>query len=418
LANKKQKPRREFTKRQLSQWQRQKRRQRLILILGISIIVAVLGVVGAGWYIKEYRPLHQTVIKVNDTEFDMDYYIKVLKYRGEGQSEQYMQFLASQVVTVIERSELIKQGAMELGFTVTDEEVDEELNTYNPPLSKDYRDLVRAELLTNKLHDEYFEHKVPLSAEQRYIMVMFLESKSQAEEIRTRIEDGESFTELAGEFSMDNLSKGQDGDLGWRPEDVLAMQLNTSLVGEYAFSSEKGTVSPPIYDEAKFKEVGYWLIEVLERKEEPKEAHVQVILLGNDEEAEDIRARLEAGEEFSALAQEFSQHDGSKDSGGDLGWLPPDTMSPALDEFVFNGELETLSEPIRDDMVITEGGYWLVMVSDIDSDREIEDEDRNLMKSKLFDEWLSSVWDNSEVDDSYLDDAKKLWAIEKVKETI
>jgi len=51
LANQKvEKPKREVTKRQLSHWQQQKKRQRIILGLGIFIVVVVLGVLGAGWF--------------------------------------------------------------------------------------------------------------------------------------------------------------------------------------------------------------------------------------------------------------------------------------------------------------------------------------------------------------------------------
>ena len=98
MAKKKvEKPKREVTKRQLSQWQRQRRRQRIILGLGIFIVAAVLGIMGAGWYISHYQPRHQIVISVNDTKFNMDYYIKMLKYYGEGMPTQYMQFMADEV---------------------------------------------------------------------------------------------------------------------------------------------------------------------------------------------------------------------------------------------------------------------------------------------------------------------------------
>jgi len=79
VRKKREKPRREVTKHQLSRWQRQKRRQRIILGLGIFIIVAVLGIVGGAWYTNYYQPLHQTVIRVNDTKFNMDYYVEMLK---------------------------------------------------------------------------------------------------------------------------------------------------------------------------------------------------------------------------------------------------------------------------------------------------------------------------------------------------
>ncbi len=89
MAKKKaEKPKHELTKRQLSRWQQQKRRQRFILSSGILVIVAVLAVVGIGvynqWYTPEYKPLHETVIEVNDTKFDMNYYIKMLKFYERG----------------------------------------------------------------------------------------------------------------------------------------------------------------------------------------------------------------------------------------------------------------------------------------------------------------------------------------------
>ena len=128
MAKKKvEKPKREVTKRQLSHWQQQKKRQRIILGLGIFVVVAVLVVTGVGWYISYYQPLHQTVIRVNKTEFNMDYYIKMLKLYGEGWPIYYMDTLADEVVAVIERNELIRKGALDLGIVVSNKEVDEKL---------------------------------------------------------------------------------------------------------------------------------------------------------------------------------------------------------------------------------------------------------------------------------------------------
>ncbi|GAJ03627.1 unnamed protein product [marine sediment metagenome] len=112
MAKKKvEKPKREVTKRQLSHWQRQKKRQRIILGLGSFVVAVVLVVIGVGWYFGYYQPLHQTVISVNNTEFNMDYYIKVLKLYGEGWPVQYMDALADEVVAVIGRNELEKHPA-------------------------------------------------------------------------------------------------------------------------------------------------------------------------------------------------------------------------------------------------------------------------------------------------------------------
>jgi len=417
LTKKIEKPKREVTKRQLSRWQREKRRLRIIRTLGIFIIIVVLGVVGGGWYISQYRPLHQIVIRVNDTNFNMNYYIRMLKNYGQGQPDYYMYSLADEVVKVIQRNELIRQEAGELGISISDKQVDEELKSRDPPLNKDYRDVVRTEMIVNTLLDGYFEQQVPVFAEQRQILAMLLESESQATEVRDRIEDGEDFGKLAGELSLDSLSKAENGDLGWRPKDVLADLLDTSVPGDYAFSADVGVLSQPIYDEEIVKNVGYWIVKVLEREQEAEEAHVQAILLASEGEAWQVKSRLEAGEDFDALAEELSQHEASKEEGGDLDWIAKGMASSALDEFIFNTEIElnTLSEPIRDETAWTKGGYWLLKVIDKDDNKEIEEDDRNFLKAKALDEWVSSLWDNPENEvDSYLDDEKKIWAIEKV----
>jgi parvulin-like peptidyl-prolyl isomerase len=424
VKKKVEKPQRDFTKRQLSQWQKQRRKQRIILGFGIFIIVVVLGIVGVGiytgWYIAEYKPLRQTVINVNDTEYNMDYYIKTLKVYGEGQPSYIMYYLADEVVRFIEQNELMRHGAMELGISISSDEVNGKLKSLGLPLEQPYKDIVGAELLVKKLLDEYFELEVPVSAEQRHTMAMLLESESQAIEVRARLEDGESFADIAGELSVEGVSKNEEGDLGWHPRDILTVMLGTSIPEEYAFESGVGVLSQPLYDETITKEIGYWLIKVLEREEESGDAHIQAILLGSQEEAQEVTAILEASEDydkdFADLAKELSQHDASKEDGGNLDWLPPGVMSSAFDEFAFNAEIElgTLSEPIRDDTVITKGGYWLLEVVDEDEDRQIEDDDRASLKGKLLEEWVSGLWDDPENKvESYLDDEKKGWAVER-----
>jgi parvulin-like peptidyl-prolyl isomerase len=410
------KPQRIVTKRQLSQWQRQKKRQRIILGLGIFIIVAVIVIVGVGWYIGQYQPLHQTVIRVNNTEFNMKYYVEMLKINSWNIPESSMPYLANSTIKSIEQNELIKQGVFKLGISVSDDEVKAELKSYDLPDKKIQRDLVRTKLLIDKLRDEHFEQQVPVSADQRHVMAMLLESEQQVAEVKARLENGESFTELAEELSLDYLSETNQGDFGWHHKDILNEMFDTTIV-EHAFNSEVGVLSQPIYDEEINKAVGYWLIMVLDIDEDEEEAHVKAMLLGSEEEAQDVKVRLEAGEDFATLAKELSRLDGVEENEGDLGILIPGDISPAFDEFVFNPELklEMLSEPLRDEAIITEGGYWLIKVVDKDEDRPIEDNDRDFLKAKALDEWVSSLWDDPEnkIDDSYLDDVKKAWAIEQ-----
>jgi len=412
-VKKTQKPQLKFTKRQLSRWQQQqKRRRRILLGLGI-FIAAVLVIVGAVWYISQYQhqPLKQTVIEVNDTKFNMNYYIKTLKIYGGGERG-WDVYLADEVVEIIVRNELVRQEAMKLGVSVSNEEVDKELKSCDPPLSDDYRDVVRVKMLVGKLRDEYFEQRMPLFAEQRQVMAMFLENESQAAAVRTRIEAGEEFTKLASELSLESFSREENGDLGWQPKGVLTMLLGTSALEEYIFSSEVRTLSQPIYDEETTKGVGWWLIKVVRRERGEEKAQVYGILLGSEEEAQRVKGRLEAGEDFGELAKQFSQHDESKEDDGKLGWLTPSEASPVVDEFVFGSELglKTVSEPIRDDTVSTKGGYWLIKVVDKDDNRRVKDSDRDLLKAEAVKEWVETPCNENKIE-NYLDYTRKAWAI-------
>jgi parvulin-like peptidyl-prolyl isomerase len=436
LAKKKkhvEQPRRAMTKRQLSHFKKHQRRQRFIFGAGILIIVAVLVVVGAGvyfgWYVPEVKPLHETVIRVNDTEFNMDYYVKTLKYQalqlesmGIDVGIEQINSMAEGVATAIQTSALARQEALALGISVSDEEVeekiDEDFSDSDPSLLKDYRDvirdMIRAQMLVDKMLDEYFEQQVPQSAEQRHIMAMFLESQSQANKVRERLEDGEGFGELTAELCLDSYCKSQEGDLGWHPREMLPQLINSAVLADSAFSAEVGVISQPVYEETKLKTLGYWIIKVEFVDAEADYAELRAILLGSEEEANQIRERLEDGEDFAALAAEFSRHDESKENGGEFevdsrGWF-----GEAFDEFVFDPELElgTLSQPIKENTVVTEGGYWLIKVAEAADDRPLDEEDRDTLKRDALNEWVEGLPDDPDnTVESYLDEEKTDWAV-------
>jgi len=436
LAKKKKKaeqPRRALTKRQRSHFKQHQRRQRFIFGSGILIIVAVLVVIGAGiyfgWYVPDVKPLHETVIKVNDTEFNMDYYTKTLKYQIL-QMESYgmevdisqMSYLASSAVTAIQTNELVRREAQALGFTFSDDEVeakmDEVLVDSDPSLVKEYRDMIedafRVQMLREELLAEYFDQQVPHSAEQRYIMAMFLESQSQANQVRERLVGGESFADLSAEFCLDSYCKSQKGDLDWNSREMLFRLINSDVLVDSAFGAEAGYLSQPIYDESKTKALGYWLIEADFVDAEVDYAQLKVILLGSEEEANQVRQRLVDGEDFATLAEEFSQHEASRENGGELEVDGRELFGEAFDEFVFDPELElgSLSQPIMDDTVYTEGGYWLFKVVGAADDRQIDEEDRESLKWDAMSQWLEGLPDDPDYTvENLMDEDETNWAI-------
>jgi parvulin-like peptidyl-prolyl isomerase len=420
LAKKKKlkKPPREYTRRQLSQFQRQKRRQRIVFISGVTIITAIVLIVLVGWFLYEFRPMHQTVIRVNDTKYSAGYYVDALKLVSTDQPVEYVVNAAQSLGRQLEQNELIRQGAWKLGITVDDNEVKEAMKNADIPVNDASFDFTRSQMLQQKLYDDYFKFQVPESMEQVHIMAMMLESERQALEIRARLENSENFTSLAGEFALDYYAKNvNQGDYGWHPEVILnEMYLGSPVAVEYAFSAEVGKLSQPLYDEEKSKQLGYWLIKVLEKQYE--EAMVQALFLSSEEEAEAIIARLEAGEDLAALASEYSDYSPSRDEGGELGLVEEGEITDAFDEYVFGSEVETgvWSEPVPDDELWTKGGYWLIKVVDKDDDRELDEEDRGYLLNKANNEWVSSLWLEAAdgVDDANLTPEVMQWAIDRV----
>jgi len=342
---KKIKPTKVPTKRQLSRWQRQEKRRRVIIIAAAVFLAGILGYVGYdvgyGYYDAEIRPLREVMIEVNDTSFTTGYYVKLLDAYTEGQDPSQVYYMADVASRQIIRDELIRQGADSLGISVETQEIDEGMEEIDLPDEEVYRDAITAILLSEKLLEDYFGSQLADTMEQAHIQVMLVESKEIADEVRAKIESGQEFSALIEEFSCDPQV---GGDLDWLPQELMSDTL-----GDIAFSLEPGEISQPVYDDSTSKSVGYWLIQVTDTDEE-KGIQAKAMLLSSKKEANEVKDKLDSGEDFADLAKEYSQHE-SKDSGGELGWRKQGDMSDAFDEVAFNLTSNELSEPVRDTSV-------------------------------------------------------------------
>ncbi len=405
------------TKRQMSKWQRQQRVQRIIMGIGVFFFASIVGWIGYGYYDEQVKPLRQPVVRVNDTVFDMGYYIKVLDLLSQGQESTAVTSMANTAAGFIAQAELIRQRAADLGVSISTEEISNELTGLGLPDARVYRDVVTARLLAAKLFRDYFGPKVPTACEQARVQAMFLESKEIAEEARDRLAAGDNFTSLAEKASREVLTKEKKGDLGWLPKgfiNELLGDMGGYKLEEIAFGLEPGVISEPTYDGSVTKGMGYWILKVTERDEAKGGFHVWGILLGTWNEAAEIKAKLEAGEDFSTLAEQYSQHVRSKEQGGDLGWTRGgEFRNRILAGFAEQLEPGAISKPVTDESVQTKGGYWLVRVEERDANRQLENEVRETLMLKLFQDWVNELERNS-VMENYLTEEEKAWAVARV----
>jgi parvulin-like peptidyl-prolyl isomerase len=396
------KPKQAPTKRQLSRWQRERRLRRIIIGVAIVFLVAVVGYAVHGFYENEIKPFREVAIEVNEVSFDMGYYVDVLDAQTKGMDASNVYYQTDWVATYVEEAELMRQAAENLGISVDSQEIDEKIEEYDVPNNKAYRDMVRTDLLTEKLRD-YFASLLPGNMEQAHIQVMLVESQQVADDVVAEIEGGGNFTAVVEEFSCNPQVQG---DLGWLPQELMP----NLLIGDAVFGPEPGELID-IYDDSATKNVGYWLIEVTEKDEE-RGINARAILLGSEAEAEEVRVRLASGN-FTALAEEYSQHE-SKDDGGELGWLKEGDMTAAFAKVALELPLDQVSEPVKDEEVTTKGGYWIVQILE-KGEHELSEQAGERLANEDFIQWLTDFKGSSEVE-NHIDESKKLWAVEIVLE--
>ena len=82
------------------------------------------------------------------------------------------------------------------------------------------------------------------------------------------------------------------------------------------------------------------------------------ILVGTEQEAKDILAKLAKGEKFEDLAKKYSL-DGSKDYGGDLGYFTAPEMVPEFSKATFALKMGETSQPVKTDF-----GWHIIRLED------------------------------------------------------
>jgi len=124
--------------------------------------------------------------------------------------------------------------------------------------------------------------------------------------------------------------------------------------------------------------------------------HAAHILVATEEEANDVLARLDAGEDFGALAQELSLDTGSAANGGDLDWFPQGVMVAPFNDAVFAMQPGEISDPVQ-----TQFGYHIIKVIERDQ-IPLSDQEKSQQESELF---QAKVGDWRAVADVVIDDS-------------
>jgi peptidyl-prolyl cis-trans isomerase C len=97
-------------------------------------------------------------------------------------------------------------------------------------------------------------------------------------------------------------------------------------------------------------------VKLLKPEEEVSARH---ILVETEDQAKELKAKLDKGADFAQLAKENSKDPGSKDDGGNLGYFGHGQMVPQFEDIVFKLKKGEVSDPVK-----TQFGWHLVKLED------------------------------------------------------
>jgi len=352
-----------LTRKQLSRRQREERQRKLVLLGAGVVLLLVLGILGFGYYEMNFLRPASPVAVVNGVPIRTDDYQKMVifqrftldRYRQnlESQLSQldpsdktaaaiidlFQQELAqleleraqipSQALETMIEDELIRQGAEERGITITEEEIDktiEESYGYErepvTPTVASTPSITATETLTPT-----FPSVTKEEFEQIY-------QQNLAALAKVGISEG---------FYRDMVRRGL---LRSKMQEVIGQDVPTS----------------------------------------DEQVHLRRIVLGTKKEAEAIRERLEAGEDFATLAQELSIDEATKENGGDMGWMAFDERDIPFSTVAFQLEVGEMSQVIE-----TARGYEILKVEEKDEDRELDPATLARRQSAAFSKWLNDL---------------------------
>lgn len=189
-------------------------------------------------------------------------------------TEEGQQMLAQagrQVLDVMIEQVLIEQAAARENVVVTDGELDaiiqrdieegggpEKFAAWlqaNGWTEADYRERLRSQLLTSKML-ERVTSSVPTTAEQVHARHILLATEAEAQSVLQQLLNGADFAALAQQYSLDEATKVNGGDMGFFPRGILL----APEVEEAAFALQPGQISGVVASQ-----FGYHIIQVLER---------------------------------------------------------------------------------------------------------------------------------------------------------
>lgn len=128
-----------------------------------------------------------------------------------------------------------------------------------------------------------------------------------------------------------------------------------------------------------------------------KQIHARHILLATEEEAKDVKKKLDAGKKFEEMARDYSKDPGSAKNGGDLGNFTRDKMVKEFADAAFAMKKGEISGPVKSGF-----GYHIIKIEEISkvtppTYNEVKDQLRGKLQEKKLNDFISGLVKSADV---------------------
>ncbi len=355
-------------------------------------------------------PLDRIVAVVeNDIIMQSELDTKLRTVAGQMQ-QQGIQLPSSNVLEtqILERMILMKiqlQRAEETGIRVDDETLNRtisniaaenkvSLSQFRDILEEDgfsyeqFRENIRNEIIISRLRQRQVDNRISISSKEidnalsnlefqgkteteyqlSHILISLPEAPTPDEEEQARLvaekvlkdlKAGQDFAMMASTYS-DGQRALDGGDLGWRKKNEIPTLFSTQIE-----SMAKGDISDLIKSSS-----GFHIVKLADVRSSEKymitQTNARHILIKLDElttaddarvRLDQLRTRIEGGDDFAELARSHSDDTVSAAEGGNLGWSSPGRLVPKFEEVMNQLKIGEISQPFE-----TQFGWHLLQV--------------------------------------------------------
>lgn len=283
----------------------------------------------------------------------------------------------------------LRQRQVTNRIVVTDQEVDEFLET---------------QAIQGSASDEFRLSHILIVVPDAATVEQVDKAQKKAAEVLAELRNGADFAQTALSVSA-GAQALQGGDLGWRKLGQLP-----TLFSNRVTTMKIGELSEPIRSPS-----GFHLIKLVDQRKsneqhvvtQTRARHILIRpteLVSSDDarrKLEQLKQRINAGDDFADLARSHSEDSVTAVNGGSVGWVSPGDLVPAFEEVMNQLKVNEVSAPFQ-----TQFGWHIVQVlerRDYDNTAELKrtrarDEIRQRKIEEETQTWLRQMRDEAFVE--------------------